>query len=697
MSLKRIHDNYVGKGDYLTVIKDVNVYIDKFLNDLDDVKFRLTKDYLIVLGYKSTDYSSELLYDNILSKVYKERTNRVKSYNKTKKRENITNNKTLKGTRKLTGTNKKSIESNYISEDYDNAYRIQNKYRFIWYVYALYILFNEVISTSIITQFKRKYFLKFDKLYKINDMKKKLNLSDNVLNTRTKNKVKGILKEYLLRYFINPKIRLQRYLSLKETRKEINNKSNIYFLDMHGSIGNTFFTVPEKTIIIVNTSLNKQVYKSNDNYIHSLINNINKRHREYKDIDIYEITNNLYKLLVEKINPNASIYIAGQIINNMDLTISPSEFEPIISLKDNETISSEFKKLHKTKKTATTLYKLIGNFKPFNIGELKVIYLLSCNNTYEKNINVNYIYNYFLRITSPYSDAYSYNDNSTMMELTHAFDFINVETNNLVKSKRNAYVDLCKNILAGKPLDIIEKSYSLILPPHIDYVNHIYILLILITAYSYNKFNYYYKNHAENIDDALNYIFDKMYKFKSKTKRKDSEYTDNVLVSELKRCLELYIDDIKDYHIDFIDSIVILFFDNKKLDILETIINRYKHLITLDKYIQLISVYFRRWTNNDDIKLNKRLLKLLIDDKQEILKDEFAPINYYITICISKNMKLDTTIIKLLIDDKQEVLSIKDKISKLTPLELYNKLIIKYRKKYKTEIDNNIVKLLTPN
>jgi hypothetical protein len=695
------YDKYVGKGDYLTVIKDANVYINKLLKDLDNNKFRLTKQYLSVLGYTSTDYSPELIFENILSSVYHERirhtksksiTNNSKTVNKTKKRSNSSPNKTLK-------TNHKTSNPEYTINDYENAYKIQNAYRFIWYVYALYILFNEVSSSKVLTRLK-KIFIKFDKLYNIKDYKNAFNLNNDIIDKSSINKVKNILKNLLEKYFINPKLQLMQYLSLKETRKEINYKSNIYVLDVHGLIGDTFFVVPEKTIIVVNTTLNKSTYMSNydKEEIKKLLNNIDKQKKDYKNIDIYEIINNLYKLFVKKINPNATIFIPGQVINNLDLTISPFEFESIMSVKNNDTVSTEFKKLHNNKKTNTNLYKLLGDFKPFNIGNLKVIYLISCNHIFSKNINVNYIYNYFLRITSPYSDIYSYNDNTSMMEITYSFDFLNVETNKLIKSKRNVYIDLVKNILAGKSIDIIENSYNLILPPYTEYVNHIYILLIIITAYSYNNIDYYYKNHAENIDNALNFIFDKMYKFKGKHKRKKLEYTDSVLVNELKNCLELYYNDIKDYYIRFINGIIILFYDNKKLNILESIINKYKHLITLDKYADLIIKYLSQWSKTDALKLNDRLLKLLIDDKQEILfKDEFIPIQYYINICIYKNIKLDETIIKVLTDNKKEVLTIKDKMTKLTPLELFNTSNAKYKQLYTPKIHDNIVKLLTPN
>jgi hypothetical protein len=703
--------NYIGNEEDYLLVFPIKVYINKFKEGLKSHKFKVTKEYLYRLGYKEGEYSPELLFENILKKVIEEDKLTTGGYNKNnktkKKNKTIKNNKTKKNNKTIKNNNntikktkykslryefkkektskfhKPNITKSYIKKKYSSinynkktkkgggdpvqvlpvtsseansnnllnptkeqlnkAYEIQNMYRFICYINALNYLLVGV---------------RYNEMYLI-DQEETI---DEQIRTNEE-----MLNFALDEYFIKPKINLKNYLTANED--EINSTANIYVLNTHGALGRKYFQVPEKTIIIINTNLNKTIICL-DQYMvkKKLLELFNAIEQESNPTTMYSIYMNLYSLFSKELNPHAFIYLPDQYVNDMSLQIDRKDFEPLFSVKDNEENKDKFREYTDDKGNNHTLSSIItgyNSFELFSSNNFKVIYIAACNISYKRNINADYIYNYFMRLTSPYLNKYTLSTNhSFVQQINNAsnLEFSKTETNTLLSQPKNLYDNLVKKIIINRDLETVIEAYELILREISEAeVDFLYILLLIIFYFTNEDITTY------NLK-SINFIIRKLYENRKVSDYEDKEYTKELLELELKKLFELYIDEM-DYKYKSIISISIfkLYKDLITIDIVKKLLLKFK-----DKKDELLIINIKGFTplhiyldNNGN---NPEIVKLLIDEEQTVLTiTDFydrTPLHIYL-----HNNDNNPEIVSLLIDKDQTVLTIE--VTGLTPLYKY--------------------------
>jgi hypothetical protein len=697
MAVRPTYNSHIGKGNYLDVL-EVDEYINKFKSDIKAKPFKLTKEYLAQLDY--VNYSPELLFENILKSI-KERysnssqaggnktlkkTKKKKSTKKkrstkkhSKKRVNKAINKTKKGggdgneqvTVKSPRT-KLLVESNSRKQHLvEEAHKIQNRYRIIWMFYALYLLFTTMNATNL-------------NLFNTIEYKRILG-TDNLLEDNTQSIVDTKLKEYLIKYFITPKEYLRTYL--KSNKKEINSDANIYLLNCHGGMGQTYFEVPKNTIIVINTNLNKISICLSHERLYKII-------LDFKDTPMYDLYMNLYEKLVKLINPNAMIYLPGQMVNNMILTIERAIFEPLHSVKDNDNSNKLFSKFEETNGLNHTLLSLLegdNSFKLFNKTQpgFKVIYIHSCNTGFNRDITIDYIYNYFMKLTSHYSNKNNTSNSILSLELIHTPGItsynsnrrITEQTNSILSQNKNIYVAIIKLLIAGRDLSMIKKKYEEIeqtVPK--GQINYKFILLILILIHMNS---YYFIQYNK---DAFNFIINKLYENKKKVYTEETEYNDEILKKHLKVLFDLYLQDLIENYINLVSTLIFTIYKNNlTVDIVSLLIDKNKQILTtLDDsgFTPLISYFI-----NSKDKIQEEVVKILIDKDEQVLTipapNGFTPLISYLN---HSNDKIQVEVVKILIDEGQQILTMLDPDG-LTPL-------INYFINSKDKIQVEVVKIL---
>jgi hypothetical protein len=710
MAERQSYNSLIGQGDYLDILL-VEEYIEKFLRDIETTPFKLTKEYLHKLGYKEGDYSPEMLYENILKSI-QERNSQAnntslqsggnktliksikrinkKNIKKTNKRKN-TKRTNKKNTKKITITKRKGnlikkqskktinktkkgggignnapgaqvMENSTVvvkatPDQLTEAQEIQNTYRIIWIIYSLYILLS--------------YKKSFTNLYNIGEYKRVLNIKDNILSQEVLLYIPDLLLSLLEQYFIEPKNNLLTYL--RDNKEEINKNANIYLLNCHGSLGETYFEVPEKTIIVVNTSLNKSSICINEMILYKIILDLEKSIIN-GDISMYEIYLKLYNKFVKLINPNAMIYLPGQLVNKMYLEIDRKDITPLHSVRDNNESQKEFKSFEDNKGINHTLESILKGENAFNLFNnetqkgFKVIYVYSCNVTYKRNITIDYIYNYFMRLTSHYSNKY---DTSNLIPHTEQIynksdlNMSDVQTNNIVRQKKNIYDSIVKLLIAGRKLKIVKTEYENM--KEIIYnegteINFKYILLLII---------FYYKN--ENIKkyntNSFNFIINELYEKYKIEYINEKEYNDKILEKHLKILFELYLESLTAENVEiFIFYIIILYEENLTVEIVSNLIRKNPEVLLIkDRSNTPLRVYL--FNSKDNIKL--KIVNTLIDSNSEVLlmqdEDKDIPLHYYLS---NYKDNINPEIVTALIGGNKEVL-LTQSHENVTPLHYY--------------------------
>jgi hypothetical protein len=690
MAERPSYNSFIGQGDYLDVLL-VEEYIEKFKRDIETNPFKLTKEYLHKLGYKEGDYSPELLYENILKSI-QERNSQANNTSlqsggkktlkkgikrpkrKTNKRNGeLINKQSKKQSKKKINKTKKGggfgnnapvaqvMENSTVvvkatPDQLTEAQEIQNKYRFIWIIYSLNLL---LLTQKSLTN-----------LYNFGDYYKQFSFinKDNILTSEVQTQMFNLLSSLLGQYFIEPKKNLLTYL--RDNEDEINRNANIYLLICHGALGETYFEVPEKTIIVVNTSLNKTSICINQMILYKIILDLEKSIIN-GDISMYELYLNLYNKFVKLINPNAMIYLPGQLVNNMHLEIARKSFNPLHSVRDNNESQKAFKSYEDNKGINHTLESILKGEKAFNLFNnkiqkgFKVIYLDSCNITMTKrNITIDYTYNYFMRLMSHYSNNYNTSNSKLVKEKIYNKSDLNmsgVQTNNIFRQKKNIYDSIVKLLIAGRALKIVKTEYEKMKEIISTEINYKYILLLIIFYYTNENIEKYNSN-------SFNFIINELYEKYKIEYINEKEYNDKILEKHLKILFELYLESLTPKNVEiFIFSIIILYEENLTVEIVNALISKKPDVLLIkDKDKQTpLHIYLSK----DNIELD--IVSALISDKQEVLviqdKDKQTPLHMYLFYS-KDNIKLE--IVSALISDKPEVLVMQD-TDKKTPLHIY--------------------------
>jgi hypothetical protein len=631
---------------------DIPIYIKKLLADIKEKKFKLTAKYLSSINI--TDYSKELLYTEIDKKVRAKytkpqkqsggkRTNKKKLSKK--KKGNKKKNKYKKYTKKYGGLNNNDVFEKRIESE---ALEIQGKYMLYCYVYGLFIIINfielEIVNINIYNLDEMVMF--FEEFTK-----------EDIINQTASftNKILEIL-EIILRYsFIEPKKKMLKYIT--DNKQNIIANSNIYIIDCHGSFNYNYFFVPEKTILIINTNISKNIICPNFSLFISEINRF-IRYVEQKNDNIYKLFKQLYQLFLKKFNKTANIYLPGQAVNNLNMQISRDDFHPFYSLRNNEENNEIFNYFTEENGYEYNLKDFVNKFNISYTNNLKVIYIVSCNNI-DKTLNhsANYIHNYFMKLVNKYNYSLINNNNSIFKYSYNSSNIYNIESpNTLLKQSDNIYNNLGRYVyMKKKTLADVIKLYE-----SIKYVKKTKILLNLIYYFA----NYYYTEELINLNtDKLNYIFSKISDIEYVI---IEEFTIELLKIELKKLFEANLGNFSDNEIKLYGKFVFILYENSIT--IEIVNKMFKHKPHINKSTNIKATdlhYYIGYNNNIDINI----VNLLIDEQKIILESRDDNNNTPLHLYLSKD-NIDINIVKLLIGEGNDVLKRKNN-DNYTPLDLY--------------------------